>query len=266
MKHIVVTSESQPQTGKAVRTTANPRNVQPELNAHAEVAATRNSEPLFALRSVRVTLELIDASHGGSTAIAHSRLDQQDDTRLIRIGLGTTHLLVNRALHRADTFAIRFLVGLALVEYSLFWWHASDGKGVTDALRSLAGYSPLENAWGSGFASRLAISDFLRPVERAPIFGANPKAGPHLIGELKAVTRHPSDIPRWRSSALSGERIPKKPKQSRAENVLPSGPITTPAQPSPIPSFSEVFVQCAREILDTATLAALIELTKERLA
>jgi hypothetical protein len=262
MKHIT------PKTGKAVRITADPGSVQPELNAHAEVAATRKIEPLVALRPVRVTLELIDASHTGATAVAHSGLDQEDGARLIRVGLCGTHILVNRALHRADTFAIRFLIGIALVEYSLFWWHSSDGKGVTDALRQAAGYAPDQNAWGSGFASRLASSDFLRPVDQLPIFGASPKAGPHQIGEFKAVLRHPSDILRWRSSNASpeGERIPtKKPKPSHG--VVPPGPLTTSgAAPSPAPSFAETFLQCARETLDTATLAALTDLTRERLS
>ena len=266
MKHIAATPESQ--TEKAVRTTANPGNVQPELNAHAEVPATGNSEPLFALRPVRVTLELIDAPHG-ATAVAHSGLDQQDGARLIRIGLCSKHILVNRSLHRVDTFAVKFLVGLSLVEYCLFWWHASDGKGVTDALRQAAGYSPDESAWGRGFASRLAISDFLRPVDQLPIFGASPKTGPHLIGEFKALTRHPSDIPRWRSSSNAppeGERIPtKKPKPSRGSRVVPPGSLTTSAPPAPAPSFAETFLQCSRETLDTATLTALTELTKERL-
>jgi hypothetical protein len=239
--------------------------VQPELNAHAPVPATRKIEPLVALRPVRITLELIDSLHGDATAIAHSTRDPQDGTRMIRVGLCNKHILVNRALRRADTFAIRFLIGIALVEYSLFWWHSSDGKGVTDALRQAAGYAPDESAWGSGFASRLASSDFLRPVDQLPIFGASPKAGPHQIGEFKAVLRHPSDILRWRSSNASpeGERIPEKPKPSRG--VAPQGPLTTSAAPSPAPSFAETFLQCARETLDTATLAALTELTKERL-
>jgi hypothetical protein len=211
-------------------------------------------------------LELIDATHAGATAIAHSSRGEQDSTRIIRVGLCATHLLVKRALHRADTVTIKFLIGLSLVEYCLFSWHASDGKGVTDALRQAAGYSLDERAWGSAFASRLTNSDLLRPVDQLPIFGASPKIGPHRIGEFKAVTQHPSDIPRWRSGSLSGERIPStKPKQSRGSRVVAPGSLTTPAQPSPIPSFAETFLQCAREILDTATLASLIELTKERL-
>jgi len=269
MKHIAATPLSQPQMEKAIRTTADPGNVQPELNAHTEVAATRKIEPLVALRPVRITLELIDSLHGDATAIAHSTRDPQDGTRMIRVGLCNKHILVNRALRRADTFAIRFLIGIALVEYSLFWWHSSDGKGVTDALRQAAGYSPDESAWGRGFASRLAISDFLRPVDQLPIFGASPKTGPHLIGEFKALTRHPSDIPRWRSSSNAppeGERIPtKKPKPSRGSRVVPPGSLTTSAPPAPAPSFAETFLQCSRETLDTATLTALTELTKERL-
>jgi hypothetical protein len=73
--------------------TANPGNLQSKLIAPARVSATTNSEPEIALRKVRVTLELIEASHGGATAVAHSGLDQ-DGTRLIRIGLCSAHLLV----------------------------------------------------------------------------------------------------------------------------------------------------------------------------
>jgi hypothetical protein len=263
MDHKTVSSkELPPETEKSVRTRANP----PKLNADAEVPAAGNSEPLIAWRPVRITLELIDASHAGATAIAHSARDEQDSARIIRVGLCATHLLVNRSLHRADTFAIRFLIGLSLVEYSLFWWHVSDGRGVTDALRQAAGYRSDERSWGSGFASRLAISELLRSVDTLPIFGASPKAGPHRIGEFKAVTRHPSDIPRWRSSsAPEGEQIPKKPKLSRGSRVVAPEPLTTPAAPSPVSSFPETFLVCARETLDVATITALTELTKERL-
>jgi hypothetical protein len=250
-----------PEAEKVVRTAANPRNVQPELSAPTKIPATRNSEPIFAMRSVRATLELIDASHGGATAIAHSALEEETATRIIRVGLCSRHLLVDRALRRADTSTIKFLIGLSLVEYCLFWWHASDGKGVTDALREIAGYSLDENAWGSGIASRLAISEFLRPVDQLPIFGASPKTGPHLIGELKAVTRHPSDIPRWRLGAAAGEPLKRKPKAK----PTPEAVRAEATAPPPVPSFAETFLTCSKEVLDVGTLTTLTELTKERL-
>jgi hypothetical protein len=173
MDHKTVSSkEPPPETEKAVPTTANPRNVQHKLNARSEVPAIENSEPLIAWRPVRITLELIDAASAGATAIAHSPLDKQDAARIIRVGLCSTHLLVNRSQPRADTFAVKFLVGLALTEYCLFWSNTTDGRGITQALRQAAGYSSGENNWRSGFASRLAISDLLHPVDGMPIFGA----------------------------------------------------------------------------------------------
>ena len=90
-------------TEKAVfSSTASSNSVQPKLNAHAELPATRNSEPLIALRPVRLTLELIAATHGGATAVAHSGLDHENGARIIRGGLCSRHLLVDRALRRAD--------------------------------------------------------------------------------------------------------------------------------------------------------------------
>jgi hypothetical protein len=79
-----------PKTEKAAPTAANPRNVQPKLSVRSALPATGNSEPLIALRPVQITLELVDATHAGATAIAHSGLDKQDGTRIIRIGLCST--------------------------------------------------------------------------------------------------------------------------------------------------------------------------------
>jgi hypothetical protein len=168
-------------------------------------------------------------------------------------------LLVKRALHRADTVTVRFLIGLSLVEYCLFWWHASDGKGVTDALRQAAGYSLDERVWGSAFASRLANSDLLRSVDQLPIFGANkktvhiesaslkPYCGIRLISRA-GVQAHPraNGFPRTLSQAGAQYRA------SRAEYAES-------------PSFAETFLGCARKMLDTATITALAELAKERL-
>ena len=113
--------------------------------------------PIFGLLSVRVTLELI-GEHNGATAIAHSALDPGGQ-RIIRSGLCANHLLVNRALQRADTVSIRFFVALALVEFCQFWANSRDGASVCRELRKLAGYQSHENAWGSGVASRLSVSD-----------------------------------------------------------------------------------------------------------
>jgi hypothetical protein len=130
-------------------------------------------------------------------------------------------------------------------------------------LREIAGYAPDENSWGSGFASRLANSDLLRPVDQLPIFGANSQSGPHRIGEFRAVLRHPSDIPRWHIVSADGSPVAKKPKAKPAPEAGRTAEIT----PAPVkaPTFAEVFIQCCKETLDAATLTALTELTRERL-
>jgi hypothetical protein len=262
--------KTNPKMEKAVDgKTANPGNVQSKLIAPARVPATRNSEPEIALRKVRITLELIEASHGRATAVAHSGLDQQDGTRLIRIGLCAPHVLVNRSLRRTDTFTVRFLIGLSLIEYIIFWWKTHDGQGVNGALRQAAGYAPDERAWGSAFASRLAISELLCPVDQLPIFGPAPKAGPHQLGEFKAVLKHPSDIPRWRVGTPGGEPVQRKAKAFQTLNAGKSEAAASLPPPTPAPrapSFAETFLGCARETLDTATITALTELTKERLS
>jgi hypothetical protein len=255
------TSSRTPKTEKAARTAANPGSVQPESSARSGVPATGNSEPIIALRPVRLTLELIDATHGGATAIAHSGLDHQDGTRLIRVGLCSTHLLVNRALHRADSVIIKFLIGMSLVEYTIFWWRTDDGQAVVKVLREMAGYASDERAWGSGFASRLAISGLLRSVDQLPIFGPSPQDGPHLIGELKAALKHPSDILRWRVGAPEGEPVKRKPKAKPA----PEAVRTEATAPPRVPSFADTFLTCSKEVLDVGTLATLTELIKERL-
>jgi hypothetical protein len=225
-------------------------------------------------------LELIDPPASSATAIARSDLSPDDGARLIRVGLRPAHLLVKRALHRADTLHLRFLVGISLVEYSLFWWRATDGKGVTDALRQAAGYVPGENSWGSAFASRLAISELLLPIDRLPIFDPSPQAGPHILGTIKIVGRSPSDIPRWRirpdDEPEAGEPIPKRSPKVAAISTFPdyqirsgnpvrasASPSGTLAEPVPVttPSFAERFCACAEQMLDPSTYQALIELT-----
>jgi hypothetical protein len=74
MKHAAPPSHK---AEKAVSpSTANPKNVQSELNSDTDGPANGISKPLFALRPIRLTLELVDATHGGATAVAHSGLDQ----------------------------------------------------------------------------------------------------------------------------------------------------------------------------------------------
>jgi hypothetical protein len=213
---------------------------------------------VIGLVPVHVTLELIEA-HNGATAVAHSYMER-DGRRIIRVGLCKSHLLVSKALARADTLAIRFLVALSLMEFCLFWNASTDGRGVTRALRQLAGYTPQERSWGSGFASRLAICEPMRAVDALPIFGAKPADDRHSLFEFKALLRSPSDIRNW--CRHNGETevldpLPLKPKRA------PAKPSETPT-PSPQQQFLEAFHAVARGVLDQATFSTLSDLAREK--
>ena len=73
----------------------------------------------YGLLDVAIALQLQDAP-GNTTASARSGICA-DGSRGIRVWLCPAHLLVSRALHRADNLTIRFLTALALVEFCAFW-------------------------------------------------------------------------------------------------------------------------------------------------
>jgi hypothetical protein len=215
---------------------------------------------VIGLIPVHVTLELFEV-HNGATAIAHSYMER-DGRRIIRVGLCKSHLLVSKALARADTMSVRFLVALSLVEFCLFWASATDGRGITRALRHMAGYGPLERSWGSGFASRLAVSEPMRSLDTLPIFGPTPADGRHLLFELKAQLRSPSDIRNWQLRNGATETVaPLAPKPKKQPARLPEA---VPAPASSQQQFYEAFHLVAREALDEATFGALEELTRAK--
>jgi hypothetical protein len=213
---------------------------------------------VIGLLSVHVTLELIEV-HNSATAVAHSYMER-DGRRIIRVGLCKSHLLVSKALARADTLFVRFLVALSLVEFCLFWNASTDGRGVTRALRQLAGYTPQERSWGSGFVSRLAICEPMRAVDALPIFGAKPTDGRHSLFEFKAELRSPSDIRNWcrrNGETEVLEPLPSKPKKAPGK---PGEPPTS----SPQQQFLEAFHAVAREALDASTFSSLTDLAREK--
>jgi hypothetical protein len=128
----------------------------------------------YGLLHVVINLTLI-GSHNGATAVARSCL--VEGQRVVRVGLCQDHLLVNRALARADTLSIRFLVSLSLVEFVQFWGGSRDGAAVRNALKKIAGFSPGDQAWGSQFASKLAITEKMKVIDTMPIFGRSPSPG-----------------------------------------------------------------------------------------
>lgn len=214
----------------------------------------------YGLLEVHVALQLQDAA-GGATGSARSGLCA-DGRRGIRIWLAPAHLLVSRALHRADALTIRFLVGLALVEFCAFWVGTRDGAAVTRAFKRLAGIPPGQQAWGSGFASRLACSEPLRVVDTLPIFSRSPQTGSFDLFTLTIEGRTPSDVPNWRLRDDEAEDVRPIPPKSK---VKP--PMVAPAVVVPVPDpFLGTFHDRAKELLSADDYNLIVEMTKEEVA
>jgi hypothetical protein len=220
---------------------------------NATMSEKTNNQASFGLLTICTTLELI-GEHNGATAIARSAL--VDGKRTIRIGLCQEHLIVSRALQRADNLAIRFLIALSLVEFCSFWGTSRDGAAVRNELKRLAGYSPGDQAWGTAFASRLAVCEPMRVIDGFPLFGREPQCGPFTLLELDLPMRSPSDITNWRAKNGTVEvlkPIPPKPPRTSQE------PAALVQAPDP---FFEAFHRQARELLDSETFAALEDLSR----
>ena len=145
--------------------------------------------------SVDVVLCLVDELTRGGTAVARSA--QKDGARTIRIDLNRGHVLVAKALHRADSLIIRFFAGLALVEFCGYWERSRDGKATHKALLELCGCRPEQRLFGSGLASQLAASPALQTIDNLPIFGVRNESGPWSLFTLTAQLRVPSDVAGW---------------------------------------------------------------------
>jgi hypothetical protein len=170
------------------------------------------------------------------------------------------------ALMRADVETIRFAVGLSLVEWTLFWARARDGQGVRTALRNLAGYTPEENAWGSGFATRLATCAAMRAVDKLPIFLRSPSLERHPLLSFSAIVVSPSDVRNWAlGQPEKPHPIPGAPRpQKAADRKIDGVPAVRPEQ-TPEQRFAKAFLAVVRETLDQPTVDALEQFTKERL-
>ena len=140
---------------------------------------------------------MVDELNRGGTAVARSA--QKDGARTIRIDLNRGHVLVSRALHRADSLTIRFFAGLSLVEFCGYWERSRDGKATHKALLELCGCRPEQRLFGSGLASQLAASPALQTIDKLPIFGLGNESGPFPLFALDAKLRTPSDVAGWSS-------------------------------------------------------------------
>ena len=225
-------------------------------NAMSET--NKPSLPVFGLLPIAFTLELV-GEHNGATAIARSAL--VDGRRTIRIGLCQEHLIVSRALSRSDSVVLRFLIALSLVEFCLFWGDTRDGASVRNELKRLGGFTPGSQAWGTSFASGLAISEPMRVVDTLPIFGRSPEAGPFPLLEFEAPMRSPSDIRNWQARNGQAEVLkPLPPKAPKTVNVSSEDTVIAPAA-SPDP-FLTAFHRAAKEMLSAEDFAVLEELAK----
>jgi hypothetical protein len=216
------------------------------------------SQPVrYGLVGVHVALQL-QTAHGGGTAVARSGI-HENGARGINIWLSQDHLLTNRALSRADSLLIRFLVALALVEFCSFWSGTRDGAATRRALKRLAGIPPHEEAWVSGFASRLAASEAMRVVDNLPIFAKMPQTGPFDLFVLPIEARSPSDIRNWQVRDGATEAMRPIPA---AIKVKPP-----PMAELPVPDpFLSAFHDRAKQLLGTDDYNMIVEMTKEEVA
>ena len=159
------------------------------------IETNNTATPLtIGLTPVAITLELINDPRG-SAVVAHSALI--GGCRTIAIKLNLNHPLVARSLTNSDTLAVRFMVGIALWEYVVFWGGSHDGAAVRNALKKLAAYDSGAGIWGTAFASALAGCEAFEVVDTLPIYGAAAASGPFPLLSFEAVMKTPSDILRW---------------------------------------------------------------------
>jgi hypothetical protein len=212
-----------------------------------------NNLPSFGLVGIFTTLELIGSHNNGATALARSCL--VDGRRTVRVELYQDHLLVSRALLRADTLTIRFLIALSLVEFCAFWSGSRDGSAVRNELKKIAGFTPGDQAWGSAFASRLSIALPMRVVDDLPIFSRDPKTGDSFkLFSFEAAQRVPSDITNWRAKDGHEEVVRPLPPKPRKPALAAS--IATPDP------FLSAFYERAKEVLTIDEFAAITDLAR----
>ena len=207
--------------------------------------------PVFSLLPIAIILEVIDTHHGSAVVANSTRVEKQ---RTIVVKLCRSHPLVARSLANADALILRFLVGIALGEYCMFWGQTSDGAAVRNALKKLAGFAAGDRAWGTQFASRLADCGAMKAVDALPVYSPmgeinSPigETGPFPLFTFEATLRSPSDIPRWRSSsrgegghAVARDRarefgrieMPEPPEPPFQAHSSHPGPVAA-AEPSP---------------------------------
>jgi hypothetical protein len=221
-----------------------------KVNSQTTTVA-ETSAPVITNIAVTVKLKLVDELSTGGTAVARSALSKEGERR-IRISLNRVHLLVSKALLRADSLLIRFLVSLSLTEFCWAWRQSNDFRAVERALKQIAGMDEESKIFGTGFTSALAASDTLRVIDSLPIFGRSDEVGPFKLFDFTAPLSTPSNILGWREG-VAGSPLPPQQPQPKA--------VVAP-QPVVIDPFLASFHKHAGELLDSETFEALTELAK----
>jgi hypothetical protein len=154
------------------------------------------SRVVIATTNVQVRLLPIPALTDGAAVVARSMLDP-DESRVIVINLNRGHVLVTRALARADSLLIRHLCAQGLSDFCRWFDDKRDGHAITGAIRSLCGIPRNAMLSQSAFSTRLATCEAFRTLDKIPIYGPRAKEGPFALFRFTVALRDPSDIPNW---------------------------------------------------------------------
>jgi hypothetical protein len=160
------------------------------------VKTHKASRVVIATTNVQVRLLPIPALTDGAAVVARSVLDP-DESRVILINLNRGHVLVARALIRADSLLVRHLCAQGLSDFCRWFDDKRDGHAITGAIRSLCGIPRDAMLSQSAFSTRLATCEAFRSLDKIPIYGPSPKEGPFTLFGFMVALRHPSDIPNW---------------------------------------------------------------------
>jgi hypothetical protein len=143
----------------------------------------------------------------GAAVVARSVLELDGKSRGILIHLNRGHVLVARALSRADSLLIRYLIAQAIAAFSVWFKERADGRAVTKALRSLCGIPRDAMLLNSAFVTRLSACEAFRSLDQLPIYGPSPKEGPFTLFSFRATLRTPSDIPNWKALSRDAKQV-----------------------------------------------------------
>jgi hypothetical protein len=178
-----------------------PKPATPAVSPAQGTATNKPGPALTAACDVLITLRLVAELPRGEPVQIRSALGKNGE-RVIQLSLNASHLMVSRSLKRSDTLIVRFLLCMALAEYTGFWANRRDGRAVKAALVQATGLQ--SERGGIALASSLAATEFLRALDVIPIFGPDPSDQTHQLVTLPGVPLLVmSDIPNWRARQAS---------------------------------------------------------------